>query len=115
MSVLWLPLDALIIAYPLMGRLIRKAACPLRYLHDHLFSIHTIISLPSSATPSLLYFQPYDLIGRSFLDVPCKDGIQHWVYVTKAIADHRYTLDKHPDMVKFLLESSTAQYEKVMT
>jgi hypothetical protein len=48
---------------------------------------------PSSATHSLPDFQPYDLIGCSFLDVPCKDGIQYWVRVTKAIADHCDTLD----------------------
>jgi hypothetical protein len=60
-------------------------------------------------------FSPHDLIGRTFLDTPRENGTQHWVKITKAIADHMETLDKHPDKVKCLLESSTGQYEKIMT
>jgi hypothetical protein len=66
-------------------------------------------NMESSAQLSLPSYKPRDLIGRSFLDEPNEDGQQHWVCITKAIADHIGTRDKHPAKVKFLLESSTGQ------
>jgi hypothetical protein len=70
---------------------------------------------PTIAPPTLPAFQCSDLIGSLFLDSPFEDGTQHWVRVTNAIADHIDTVNNHPDKVKFLLESSTGQYEKILT
>jgi hypothetical protein len=73
-------------------------------------------NMESTVQLTLPSYNPRELIGRSFLDEPNEDGQQHWVRVTKAIADHMETLDKHPDKVKFLLEKlSTGQYEKIVT
>jgi hypothetical protein len=91
------------------------------YLSDDIPSKNIIQSAynnlldPPTTAPPTLVFQCSDLIDRSFLDSPCEDGTQHWVRITKAIADHIDTVNKHPDKVKFLLESSTGQYEKILT
>jgi hypothetical protein len=69
----------------------------------------------SPYVPNLPGFLPYDLIGRSFLGTPRENGTQHWVRITKAIADNLDNLEQHPDKVKFLIDSPTGHYEKILT
>jgi hypothetical protein len=86
-------------------------------LPDRLFIKSTLDNHPASVdtVPPLPVFSAHDLLGRQFPDIPDEDGQQHWVRVTKAIADNITTLDTHPTKVKFLLESTTGNYEKIVT
>jgi protein-tyrosine phosphatase len=52
-------------------------------------------------------YTPKDLIGCTFLDLPVEDGTKYTLRVVKAIAKNLEQLDKQPEKVKFLAESTT--------
>jgi hypothetical protein len=76
-------------------------------------SNETYINSTNDGSRPMATFNPDDLIGQCFLDVPHEDGLQYWVRIIKAIDDHCTYINNHPDKVKFLLESTDGDYEKL--
>jgi hypothetical protein len=50
-------------------------------------------------------FNPGEMIGRTYLDLPQEDGQKFRMKIIKTIANHKENLDKHPDKEKFLVEA----------
>ena len=70
---------------------------------------------PLHNLPPLPGFNPSDLIGRSFLDIPQEDGQTFRFKIVKAIAERNTDIDKHPDKVKFLAQTSDKKREQIFT
>jgi hypothetical protein len=66
----------------------------------------------TETTTILPGFDPANLIGREYIDLPVEDGDQHKVCILKVIADHIDDLAKQPAQTKFLVSSRTGNYVK---
>jgi hypothetical protein len=68
----------------------------------------------TKTTTILPGFDPANLIGREYLDLPVEDGVQHKVCILKVIADHIDDLAKEPAQTKFLVSSQTGNYDLIL-
>jgi hypothetical protein len=59
-------------------------------------------------------FNPSELIGRSYLSLPTEDGQKFRMRIVKAIAKHQESIDKHPEMVSFLVQNRD-KLEEIVT
>jgi hypothetical protein len=57
-------------------------------------------------------FNPGEMIGWTYLDLPQEDGQKFCMKIIKAIADQKDDLDKHPEIVKFLVKAKDGDYEE---
>jgi Reverse transcriptase (RNA-dependent DNA polymerase) len=69
---------------------------------------------PTHRLRNMAGYTPKDLIGRTFLDLPAEDGTKYTLRIIKAIAENLAQLDQQPEKVKFLAESTTGGYEKIL-
>ena len=60
-------------------------------------------------------FDPEDLVGRTFLLDPQKDGQKHRARIVKLIEDHENDVDKNPTRIKFLCSINNDTAEEVIT
>ena len=70
---------------------------------------------PNSGLKPLPGFNPSELIGRSYLNVPGEDGQTFRMRIVKAISDHQENIDKHPDKIKFLVKCRDQDMEHIVT
>jgi hypothetical protein len=75
----------------------------------------TLCDYSTPDLPLLLGFDPTNLIGREFLDIPLDNGNQHKDRVEKAIGEHMEDLKKHPTCIKFLVLSRKGNYDKIIS
>jgi Reverse transcriptase (RNA-dependent DNA polymerase) len=59
-------------------------------------------------------YSPTDLLGRIFSDFPAEDGVAHKIKIIKLIADHKENIKQQPATVKYMAESLTGGYEKIL-
>jgi hypothetical protein len=66
----------------------------------------------TETTTILPGFDPANLIGREYIDLPVEDGIQHKICILRVTADHIDDLAKQPAQTKFLVSSQTGNHDK---
>ena len=60
-------------------------------------------------------FNPSELLGRTYLDIPTEDGQKLRMRIIKAISDHQDSIDKHPERVKFLVKNNSKNEENILS
>lgn len=63
----------------------------------------------------LPFFKPMELIGKTYLGETQEDGQRFRMRIVKAIADHKANINKHPEMVKFLVQNKSKDLEQILT
>ena len=60
-------------------------------------------------------YNPSELIGRTYLNLPEEDGQTFRMRIVKAISDHQDNIDKHPEKIQFLVKCRSKDQEHIVT
>ena len=75
-------------------------------------SLHDEGECPRKPMP---FFDPTDLVGRTFLMDPQENGKRYCTKILEALVENEEQLAKHPDRIKFICSVNDDMYKEILT